>query len=475
MINKLPFFVRQVLPLVYDETLTFYELACKIVFKLNEVIDLTNDVAGSITTEVERILQEFKDSGELNSIIINAISDVKDDVEEVKASLEAEITARETAISNERTARENAITAKGNELNNTINREVDILNNSINLVSTFATEIADNLTPSVTTLEHKITLAEVKNWKGKEIVFFGDSWTAGTGATTTAGRFTAIIAKALEMVEVNLGVGGARFTPGSLTIAGQIDGAESSMSLSRRQNVPLVLITGGVNDIRHVDTYDRQVFLDEVRNTCSKAHDVFPNALIILAMGNTCRGRFSETIFHWYEMAKRHAGYGINYPLLILPNVYNYIRSRTEYYGSDNLHPTNIGHAVFAQKIVNGILGGDTSCQFLMDSPTLTLEGASWTTRPYILMDGNYAHFSPCNISLSSAISANTSVGTYDGNATPKTNVYMPVYRGNYIVGTFAIVPNGHMYLCPNSGTSITGGFIPGASWFIIGDGEENR
>lgn len=39
MIDKLKFWCYKVLPLVYDDSLSYYEVLCKVVTKLNEVID----------------------------------------------------------------------------------------------------------------------------------------------------------------------------------------------------------------------------------------------------------------------------------------------------------------------------------------------------------------------------------------------------------------------------------------------------
>lgn len=49
MVNKLKFWCFKVLPLVYDDSLSYYETLCKVVEKLNEVIDQYGATGKTIT------------------------------------------------------------------------------------------------------------------------------------------------------------------------------------------------------------------------------------------------------------------------------------------------------------------------------------------------------------------------------------------------------------------------------------------
>lgn len=86
-IEKMNFkrWVHKVLPAVYDESLSYYELLCKVIAKLNEVINQSNDVAEGleqlknyvdtyfdnldIQEEINNKLDEMAESGELAEII----------------------------------------------------------------------------------------------------------------------------------------------------------------------------------------------------------------------------------------------------------------------------------------------------------------------------------------------------------------------------------------------------------------------
>lgn len=69
MIRNLRLFCQRVLPIVYDDSLSFQELLYKVVAKLNEVINVTNDVEGQIEAEVRQILNEWEADGTLEKII----------------------------------------------------------------------------------------------------------------------------------------------------------------------------------------------------------------------------------------------------------------------------------------------------------------------------------------------------------------------------------------------------------------------
>lgn len=77
-VSKMKFWCQKVLPLVYDDSLSYYEVLCKVVNKLNETIDLSTNVAQfvedyfnnlDLQNEVNTKLQELADSGQLAEII----------------------------------------------------------------------------------------------------------------------------------------------------------------------------------------------------------------------------------------------------------------------------------------------------------------------------------------------------------------------------------------------------------------------
>lgn len=79
-ITPFQFYCQHVLPLVYDQSLSYYEVLCKLQYKLNEVIESQNNLNDSfqnllnwVNTQLESYakeqLEKWKDNGTLESII----------------------------------------------------------------------------------------------------------------------------------------------------------------------------------------------------------------------------------------------------------------------------------------------------------------------------------------------------------------------------------------------------------------------
>ena len=66
-INRLYYWCQKVLPAVYDDSLSYYELLAKVVAKLNEVIEGSDDLVGQIAANREDIDQLEEDVAFLNS------------------------------------------------------------------------------------------------------------------------------------------------------------------------------------------------------------------------------------------------------------------------------------------------------------------------------------------------------------------------------------------------------------------------
>lgn len=57
-VKKLRFWVQKVLPLVYDDSLSYYELLCKVVDKLNETIEMYDNLPDMVS-EIEQAIAEI--------------------------------------------------------------------------------------------------------------------------------------------------------------------------------------------------------------------------------------------------------------------------------------------------------------------------------------------------------------------------------------------------------------------------------
>lgn len=77
MIEDIRFRVQAVLPTVYDDSLSYYELLNKVVQKVNEVIEQTNSMSENfqeyVTTETDKILSEWLNDGTIEKYLNNIV------------------------------------------------------------------------------------------------------------------------------------------------------------------------------------------------------------------------------------------------------------------------------------------------------------------------------------------------------------------------------------------------------------------
>lgn len=80
-IEKFRFFCQKILPLVYDDSLSYYEALCKMSNKLNEVIDKTNEMQEAITivnTEIDKVEKDIRQLYKNDEEFKKDIDDIKD-------------------------------------------------------------------------------------------------------------------------------------------------------------------------------------------------------------------------------------------------------------------------------------------------------------------------------------------------------------------------------------------------------------
>lgn len=71
----------KILPLTYDDSLSYYEQVCKLTTKMNEIINIIN-------TNVNEVLKEYIDS-QFNNLIINAIYDESNEIITLKKDVKS--------------------------------------------------------------------------------------------------------------------------------------------------------------------------------------------------------------------------------------------------------------------------------------------------------------------------------------------------------------------------------------------------
>lgn len=181
-ISTFKFFCQKVLPLVYDDSLSYYEAVCKIVDKLNEVVNATNEQSKDIEafkTAAEETLKEAKEAADEAAGLVDKASDAT--AQAVTAAENANASARlaDEATSNANTATDtaNAAASSANEAASraetavtTANEALSKANEAISLsefnneAATQAVETADQaLTNSNTAISNANTAATNAN------------------------------------------------------------------------------------------------------------------------------------------------------------------------------------------------------------------------------------------------------------------------------------------------------------------------
>lgn len=397
-IGNLRFWCQKVLPLVYDNSLSYYELLCKIVDKLNEVIEITNNFSDDIASEVDAVLNEWLADGTIEDILEQTV---------------------------------------------------------------------DNLEPRISALETTVKYLDPIRLRGQKIVFFGDSWTVGGSASSTNYRFSSLLTQMFGMSEENFGVGGAGFTRSGNLISSQVVTAVNDMSESDRNKVPVVVLCGGINDLRNMDSTDRETFMANASSTCSDIHAAFPNALIVAVISNTTLTGMTAEKLRWITGAQERIQYHKSYPILVCDDCYNWVRGRADWYKSDGMHLSDLGHGVWADKIAQVMMGNSTKIFDYTGNITFASGvSSSLDNAGYVFRDGAYCEIQDTPLTFSTAITERTLIGNLSETIAPaETNSYTPFYHGNLIVGSVGITTTGAIYLTPNADESISSGYVASMRW----------
>lgn len=180
MIDKLKYWCNKILPLVYDDSLSYYEVLCKTSAKLNEVIDSTNGLLGAWNTYKNDIDKAFGDytagldkkfddlTDKIDADFLRYKDIVNSEIRDEFAKQERRLTAQDDKIS----AQDTQITAISDRVNTFITEYnitiaqipsmvVDAVNAWLNDTTHYDNIIAD-LAGSLQGLKHFDTVADLK-------------------------------------------------------------------------------------------------------------------------------------------------------------------------------------------------------------------------------------------------------------------------------------------------------------------------
>ena len=153
-INKINVCCQKVLPLVYDESLSYYEVLCKVIQKLNELIKINNNIRDEIHKEYVEILEAVKTVTET----VASVTAMRDEVLTLKQATEQYandvVTVYNETVQAKNTAVESATSASQSA--STASAKASIAQAS----ATTATEKADIAVQSANTATQKANSAQ---------------------------------------------------------------------------------------------------------------------------------------------------------------------------------------------------------------------------------------------------------------------------------------------------------------------------
>lgn len=86
-VERIKFWCHKVLPLVYDDSLSYYELLCKVVAKLNEMADIIN----ALPEEIDRIIKEYLENFEVPMATADKLGGIRAKAKSERDTVEVKI------------------------------------------------------------------------------------------------------------------------------------------------------------------------------------------------------------------------------------------------------------------------------------------------------------------------------------------------------------------------------------------------
>lgn len=343
------FWCQKVLPTVYDDSLSYYELLCKIVQQVNSIIDAING-GTSVEIDIEQALRDMLADGTLTPILESSIDEIVD----------PQISALEQEL----------------------NTQVATLTNLINQAA------AANAMKGMTNYINVSQATLNPNNNRKTWLFVGDSW-ANSGGDGTQGLSQAFAEKmGCNVLKIAHDGYGFYVTP---TIQSLWSQWSTNNTTYNWNNVGGVFVIGGVNDVRNGDVTSSNggQWIMAIETLCNQIADYFDNRVPVYF----CADMKSQTTPEWRDLYAYlfYRITTINYRFMVIqPFTYwLYTNIATNYVGlsgssSTNLaglHPSEQGYRALANLLYMVVNGCPLSAYYRIqdDSFLQNLAGAQIT------------------------------------------------------------------------------------------------
>ena len=441
---------------------TYYDLPQYVGTDIINPLTDTNGAYEAIDTAIHNVAtaqaDDASDITELKNQVGDAVlTTTAQNVSDAVNELDAELETADTGIKARLDSAEDSIS--------TLNSQMSTANDNITSLQSGKADASDvtslglrmtEAESDINTLESDSNSLKYYRKTGKNLVCFGDSWTNGTGIAVDGNRstkrFTAIVARKLGMTEYEFADGGEKFIGGG--IQAEIASAVSSLTDEQKANTGIVLIVGGINDYRTLlGTNTASDFATAVVNCANAAHTAFPNALIVLGIGNTCLSYFPKEARNWFDTAIRECEKSLIFPHITIKNLYNVISGLSNLYVSNTpkIHPNDDGHAVFGGYIADAIMGGGNTVDYVVGEVELN-SGYAWTGgKGYVVRHDNTLTLTASGMAITTPITGNVTIGSIPSALAPSDNACGIVTRSNAIAGTYIMTASGALHVIASS------------------------
>lgn len=325
------FWCQHVLPLVYDDSLSYYELLNKVVNYLNEMADkisLIDPFVGEITKEME----------ELKEYVDNWIESAHLD-EEIDAYIDAKFASQEFTT----------------RLTQIVSAEVT--SQTAELASTVANHTAD-----LNKIKPQLSAVAKNMFNYGKALFIGDSWGAAWNAPegTANTSFEDIIAQDLGISNYyRKDEGGAGFAYGNGHWYGKLLSDFVAEHPTEPNNITNIFIIGGQNDLNDNTDYVYSNTQYECKWVANYINEHFPNAKVWVGMVARTSGWNTDASYgninrttNYYIEACRHYNWNYITKSELMVHNYNMIAP------NDGKHLTHSAYITLGHYLAESIKNG---------------------------------------------------------------------------------------------------------------------
>lgn len=380
-----------VLPLVYDDSLSYYEAMCKLKTKINEVITNNNNIQSDLQNLYDYVNHYFDDLDvmqEINDTFDKLVSDgtFKNMInQDIFGELNKKVDANTNNISTlQKTVSQH--TTDISSLENTVGEHTTDISNLENTVSRHTTNISD-VEESVSSLESSLGKTEsglnsLRNIVNKS----GFSGSCIILADSYGGVRNGVTKSFLALLEQNLSSLGYTVTTkyvdgGGMSSSGEKNFTNLLKSIKEPASVDFILVCGGVNDAnRNYNTNSNavQTFVKYATTRCNQlflcfcswvyAYGLWSNGAEAFRAWSECSIFSNKTYFlNGLQVMMRYGNFlsDLNHPTqtgnnYLYANILELLRNKNNTYVSPwfdvTLSPSSITSNIsgtFSQKMVN--------------------------------------------------------------------------------------------------------------------------